>query len=364
MRFLSIAAVTFAGLCSASAQDLVAVSWSGQVHVLSTASGALTPLAAGPFGQNALARDDSGALWSTARLANTQFWLTRIDPVAGTVDYVHPSIDLRGLASGGAHSLLGIETVQAGESRLWRIDTLTGVHTLAGRTGMNAIQSLGWQGGALWGWQWVRGLVAIDPATGAATDPFAATADNLLIQWFASHPAHGLIGGTSTMLYHIDTSDGTATAIAPLPAGADLRGAEFTGFALPYGQGCDLGQGRITLGARGSLRPGSLLTLASQQHAPSSLRAVIVGFDREQYGTWSLPLLLDPLFGSHGCHLYTSIDFFQFHLAAGNPPTTLTVPVGLPSGSQVLDLFVQVVDLHQPQLPPGTSNGLMLHIVP
>lgn len=364
MRLLPIAATTFAGLVPALAQDLVAVGWTGQVHAVTAATGALTPLAAGPFGQNALARDDSGALWSTARLASTQFWLTRVDPVAGTVSYVHPSIDLRGLASGGANALLGIETVQGSLSRLWRIDTSTGVHTLVGSTGMNAIQSLGWHGGSLWGWQWVRGLVAIDPATGVATDPFAATADNLLIQWFAAHPAHGLIGGTSTTLYRIDTGDGTATAFATLPAGADLRGAEFTAFAVPYGQGCDLGQGAITLGAQGSLRPGSLLTLASRNHSLTSLRAVIVGLDREHWGNESLPLLLDPLFGTQGCHLYTSVDFFQFHLAAGNPPTTLAVPVVLPPGNRVLDLFVQVVDLHQPQLPPGTSNGLMLHIVP
>lgn len=354
-----------APMATAQAPDLVAVGWDGRLHALDSRTAALDQLGSGPMGMNAMVRDDQGRLWSTARVGSTfSFYLTRVDAVAGTAAYVWPSIDLRGLASAGPSTLFGIEPLPAGSSRLWRIDTASGIHTLVGSTGMNAIQSLAVQNGLLYGWQWVNGLVVIDPGTGAASDPFAATAGDLVVQWLAADPAGGLLGGTSTGLYRIDTSTGTAALVARLPAGRDLRGAEFASHALPFGSGCDLGNGDLELRARGELRPGGLLTLESQHHLPGTLRAVAMGFDRTTYRGLPLPLLLDPLFGTSGCSLFVSIDYAQFHLGSMFPTATMSLPLSLPPGLSALDLYVQHFDLAQPWHPPGASNGLLLHLLP
>src|SRR5688572_24134685 len=84
---------------SLAAQDMVAVSWSGRVHALDSTTGALTEICGGPMGANALARDELGRLWSTARVPS--YFLTRIDAVTGTVAFSHSSIDLRCLAEAG-----------------------------------------------------------------------------------------------------------------------------------------------------------------------------------------------------------------------------------------------------------------------
>jgi hypothetical protein len=346
-----------------AAQDMLAVGWGGRIFALDPVNGRAEDVSLGAFGQNALAGDRSGRLWSTARLGNTQFFLTSIDPVSGAVEFAHPSMDFRGLALARGDTLFGVEAVAGFDTQLWRVDTATGAHTRIGSTQTTAIQSLAFHGGVLWGWQWVNGLVSIDTTSGAATDPFPATAGNLLIQWLASHPSLGLIGGTADGVYSIDPTNGTTALLASLPSGLDLRGAEATSFALPYGTGCDLGQGPIALRASGPLRAdGGLLTLVSEHNVAGSLRALVVGFSRDQYAGRALPILLDPIFGSQGCHLHASIEAVGFYLAAGNPTTSLTVPVMLPPTPMAVDLFVQAFDLHQPQLPLGSSNGLMLHI--
>ena len=78
-------------LAQASAQDMVAISWTGRLHALDSTSGALTEIGIGPMGANAMARDESGRVWSTARLL-PNFFLTRIDAVTGAVAFSHPSI--------------------------------------------------------------------------------------------------------------------------------------------------------------------------------------------------------------------------------------------------------------------------------
>ncbi len=119
-----------------------------------------------------------------------------------------------------------------------------------------------------------------------------------MVQWLAAHPAGGLLGGTSTGLYRIDTGTGNATLLAPLPVGTDLRGAEFASFALPFGQGCSAGNGVLRLRASGSLLPGHLVTMHSDNHVPGTLRGIALGFARDRFQGQPLPLLLDPLLGT------------------------------------------------------------------
>lgn len=346
-------------------QDMVAVSWSGRVYALDSASGALAELTIGPMGANGFARDELGGLWSTARVPG--YWLTRIDAVAGTVAFTHPSIDLRCLAEGGSGTLLGVESLGGAPSRLWRIDTATGVHTLVGSTGMPAIQGLAVQQGVLWAWQLGTGLVRIDPVTGLATDPFVAGTGGHIVQWLAAHPAGGLIAGTignNPVLLRIDTTNGAVTAGASLLSYADLRGAEFASFALPFGTGCDVGNGPLELRTTGVLAPGQIVTVASQNHLPQTLHIFALGFSRTGYLGQALPYLLDPLTGSTGCNLYVSLEVTQFQLGPGFPTPVMSLPLALPAWLGAIDLYLQHFDMNQPWNPPGSSNGLMLHVRP
>lgn len=355
-------------IVAAPAQDMVAVGWNGGLHALHSGTGELDQLGLGSSGQNALARDDRGILWTTARVITPlsfTHYLSRLDAVAGTVTHVWPTPDLRGLAPAGNGDLWAVETPPAGApSVLWRIDPVLGTQTQVGSLGVAAVQSLAVQGGVLYGWHWVMGLIVINPANGRAADPYAAGAGNLIVQWLAAHPSGGLLGGTSDGLYRIDTATGIATQVAVLPPGAELRGAEFAAFALPFGQGCDLGHGELWLRARGTLAPGGLVTLESRNHVPGSLRAVAIGFGRDAWAGNPLPLLLDPLLGTSGCSLYVRVDVSHLILASNFPTSVMQVPLVFPArvGVLPLDVFVQHFDLNLPWQPPGSSNALMLHL--
>jgi len=353
-------------LAEASAQDMVAVSWTGRVHALDSSTGALTEIGIGPMGANAMARDETGRLWSTARLL-PNFFLTRIDAVTGAVAFSHLSIDLRCLAEAGAGALWGVESQGGAPSRLWRIDTATGVHTLIGSVGSTLVQALASHQGVLYAWHPVNGLVVLDPVTGLLSDPFVAGTGGQGIQWLGSHPAGGLIGGTiglTPRLVRIDTATGVVTPGAMLPASADLRGAEFASFAMPFGSGCVVGNGPLTLRAIGTLAPGQTVTVASTNHLPQTMHAFAMGLSRTSWNGQPLPLLLDPLTGSVGCRLYTSLEVTQLHFGSGFPTTTMSLPFALPTWIGAVDLHVQHFDLNQPWNPPGSSNGLLLHIRP
>lgn len=350
-------------LGSPPAQDMVAVGWDGRVHAFDSRSGRHDLLAVTAMGQNALARDAAGQLWSTARLpagAGYSFHLTRIDATTGSGSIAFPSVDLRGLAAAPT-GLHGIETLPGGaSSRLWHIDTQTGSHVLLGNVGLTAIQSLAVHQGVLYGWHWVQGLVVLDPRTGLASDPYAATAGGLVIQWLASEPGGGLIGGAGTGVYGIDVATGGAVLRAQVSPLLDLRGAEFASFALPYGSGCDIGNGPLQLSAAGALQPGGFVTLESRNHLPGTLRGLAVGFARDRYENQPLPLLLDPLLGTSGCSLYVRIDLSQLYLGSGFPTTVMALPLPVLPGIQ--DLYVQHFDFARPFSPPGSSNGLWLHV--
>src|SRR5262245_31123549 len=119
------------------AQDLVGVAWTGGVYALDSHTGAATLLGTGLFGQNALAVDGSGTLWSTHRtgLPSTPPWtydVTVVNPQTGAATVVYPAVDLRGMAGDGTSTMWGI---QDGPSDLLvTIDLGTGFVTTVGPT--------------------------------------------------------------------------------------------------------------------------------------------------------------------------------------------------------------------------------------
>ncbi len=351
-------------VADARAQQLVGIGWNGRLHAIDGATGAAEPIAQGPFGANDLTRDGQGQVWSTARLGSTfSFFLTRVDPVAGNVTFAWPSLDVRGLAPAGGSVLWALETLTHGApARLHRIDVATGAHVLVGSLGQTAIQSLAVAQGTLYGWHWVHGLMVVDMQNGLASDPYPATAAGLVVQWLVPLPGGDLLGGTATSLYRIDPATGVATLQAALPPGLDLRGATLAPFAAPYGNGCDIGKGPLTLRAAGEASPGQVVTLQSTGHLPGTLRGIGLGFSRDVFQGRPLPLLLDPLLGTSGCHLYASLDLSEILLGASFPTGTMSIPLRIPPGLGTTDVYVQHFDFALPWNPPGASNGLHLHI--
>lgn len=363
-RLLALSCAAFAAVpAPAQDADLVAASWDGRLLAIDSRTGATAPIGSGLFGQNDLVRDGQGQLWSTARVGAAAFWLTRVDAVRGEAAFAWPSVDLRGLAP-APNGLFGIEPGPSGTpARLWRVDTATGQQTLVGSTGARAIQSLCVQNGTLYGWSWVDGLLVIDQQTGAATDPFPNEPPPPVVQWLQPLPGGHLIGGSADALLQIDVSTGAATTLAPLAAADDVRGAAFAPMAMPFGRGCDVGPGPLQLSASGSLQPGGALTLRSGPHLPRTVRGLALGFSRRSYLGQPLPLSLDPLLGTSGCQLYTSIDF-SLLVPDTSSATTLSLPLALPAALGAVDLYAQAFELPVPWQAPGSSNGLLLHILP
>ncbi|HEU4419998.1 MAG TPA: hypothetical protein VFT55_13780, partial [Planctomycetota bacterium] len=193
-------------------------------------------LGSGSAGQNCLARDDSGVLWSTRRTGPTLAWvydLTVIDASSGAATVIHSNVpDLRGLANAGGTMLWGIVNTVAGSTTsidtLVLIDTSSGTFTTIGTTGLAALQGLTMHQGILYSWDLNLGLVTIDPTTGLATDPFPA-AGAFNGQYLCSHPDGRLIVGPGTGaagLHVVDTTTGLTTLIGPLVGATDLRGLD------------------------------------------------------------------------------------------------------------------------------------------
>ncbi|HEU4420444.1 MAG TPA: hypothetical protein VFT55_16020, partial [Planctomycetota bacterium] len=141
-RLFPVVTTTLILTASLAAQDLIGVNFAGSVYRVNSYTGAATLLGSGSAGQNSLARDDGGVLWSTRRTGPTLAWiydLTIIDPSSGAATVVHANVpDLRGLANAGGTMLWGIVNTVAGSTTsidtLVLIDTSSGTFTTIGTT--------------------------------------------------------------------------------------------------------------------------------------------------------------------------------------------------------------------------------------
>jgi hypothetical protein len=237
--------------------------------------------------------------------------------------------------------------------------------------GFTAVQALAAAGVRVYAWDTTADLLAVNPATGAATDLFPGIGTGGAdIQFLMFHSDGRLLGGR-TQLYEIDRTTGVPTVIGPIVGGTlDVRGAEERfGIRQPFGTGCrgvapsavQLGVGLPPVTA-GIPTAGHPITFLSSGHAAVAAGVLVLGFSARQAMGQPLPLLLDPLLGTVGCRLLVSPDLtsLQFCQANGDFYTSLT----LPPGSEGLAFFAQhaVFD----PVPGGMSwsDGIFVHVRP
>lgn len=333
----------------ATAQDMIAVSWSGGVYALDSYTGAATYIANGLSGQNALARDDAGGLWSTHR-NGTVYALTSIDPNSGAATVVTNNFpDLRAMASAGGTLLWGIQNASPDE--LIQFDTTNSQVTTIGQTGFGSIQCLATVDGILYAWDNNAGLLTIDPATGVATDVSASVGGNGDMQWLTRRSDGALIGGNSG-LYVIDPTTGVATQIAS--GLVDTRGAEpYQQHIQTFGTGCAGAFGTVQASASITGGPAPVLSTSSTNHDPNVPGLIVFGISSQQTGGVPLPFNIDPIFGTQGCNLYVSLDVSVLAFTAANGPATLDTSLPILPGWSGYSLLIQHATLDS--VPGGLS---------
>ncbi|MFY9343439.1 MAG: hypothetical protein WAT39_13165 [Planctomycetota bacterium] len=338
------------------AQDMVAVGWMGDVRAIDSFTGSGTLIGTTPPGCIGLARDGQGRLWTVRYPA-----LVRIDPAVPAATAVFPGFgwDLRGLTGAGGQFLWGIANNFS--DTLVRVDTASGAVTTIGPTIFNTIQGLAWLGGVLYGWDVQAGLVTISPLTGTATDVNPTLGGTTAIQWLAARADGRLVGGHQGV-FAIDVTTGAATPIGG--AFADLRGAApFPSFTRAFGTACNGVHGAAVLTASLTRTPTqNLLTLQSTGHAPTAPGAVSVGLSNSFRNGVPLPLALDPLLGTQGCTLYTSLEVGCVALTSATSPATLDFQLPLPLNVDLFVCYAQHVVLEP--VPGGLSfsNGAIVQI--
>ncbi|MCA8964822.1 MAG: hypothetical protein H6838_02370 [Planctomycetes bacterium] len=361
------AALLTAGL---AAQDLLGVTWNGATVLIDSHTAGVTPLGMGLFGQNALGRTGDGQYWSTQRVSTTYYQYTRIDPTTGSASYASYGSDIRDFATAPGNRLYGIRngTVNPYEDWLVLVDPATGVTTSIGSTGYTDIQGLVVHLGVLYAWDVFAGLLVVDPATGAAVDPFPNVSGPAYQQSLCSHPDGRLLlgGGDSNgpdQLFSLDVGTGVATLIGTMPAIYDIRGIEpLGGFAVPFGQPCQGTYGPTYLGVTGALHGGGQLQSVSINHAANTVGAVILGLDTTTYGGAPLPRLLDPLVGTNNCSLFVAIDASLFVVTGPTGPATLQYGFSLPAWTTGVTFHLQHACFEPVAGNSSWSNGVTVNV--
>lgn len=339
------------------AQDMIATSWSGGVYALDSFTGATTYLGVGLFGQNAMAVDQTGVVWSTHRDANNDYSLCTVDLSTGAATEIYTMFgDTRGLAGAGGTALWGI---QKGPDRLVLIETTTGSVTTIGTIGLSGTQSLAMLDGTLYSWSITNGLLTIDQTTGQGTaiDPSQVTGIGGEIQWLARRSDGKLVGGGNN-LYELDPTTGVATLIAT--TGLELRGAEPAyGYVHNFGAGCDGAGGQVSSSASFS-GGGATVDLQSTNHDANTIGLVLFGVSNSESGGNPLPLLIDPIFGTQNCWLLVSPDVSIGAVTTASFPATLDLQIPVLPGWEGFALFAQHVVLENVPGGLSMSDGVLV----
>lgn len=229
-----LAFATSFGTAPAHADTLLGIDFSGTAWFIDAqtgASGAPTP---NPFSQtNAMARSPGNAYFSA-----TSTQLVSLDPVTGAatggpaLTLGTQNVAITGMSYLGT-SLYAVNHVpldpQTSADHLWLIDPLTGLGSANVQLALSGVQALAAYGGTLYGWHPDLGLVTINPASGAVTDPFPLAGASNEIQTLAFDDAGSLYGAHSA-LYRVSLSDGSLAFVGQGGYG-NLRGMEFVAVA-------------------------------------------------------------------------------------------------------------------------------------
>ena len=340
-----------------TAQDMLGVTFAGQVLRIDSQTGAVTVLASGQMGKNDLACTNDNRLWTTVRQSQAvvQNQLAVIDPFTGAESLPFGTTtygDLRALCgdplTGGLYAIRDLN----GPDELVRINTTTGALAVVGQTGFSGIQGLEITAAGARAWDIGAGLLLISLSTGAATDPAPGIGGPPALQFLTTDPASFDSYAGRTELYRVDTLTGATTSTVPLTAGFDVRGAVFTtSRGQSFGTGCNGAAGPVFIALNNPFVLGGISIVISTHHAPFVLGLMIVGFSDTTSGSTPLPLALDPLLGTSGCFLNVSPDLTLVGAAvqSGVMPINLAIPPTL----SFVQFFVQHAALDP--VPGGLS---------
>lgn len=330
-------------------QDMIGVTFAGQVLRMNSVTGATTVLANGALGKNCLCCTGSNRLISTIRTGSFtsgfRYHLIEIDPFTGAETVLFGQTDfgdLRGMTAtpGQPPDVVLAVRDNGGPDELVVIDLASGALTVIGATGFSSIQDLDATGAGLRAWDLGAGLLNISASTGAATDPFPAIGGPTGQQFLTTHPVTfaTFVGNTQIRPLTVGTGVvGTAISFAGAP---DLRGAVFTTERTQrFGSDCGGVGGESNVFAITAVRAGQLLTIRSNRHGGGAFGAMVLGFSQSSHGGQPLPFLLDPLLGTVNCRLNVSLDASLLGFA--DPTGNLDVALSLPSAAAFFQFFVQ-----------------------
>ena len=331
------------------AQDMIGVTFAGQVLRMNSTTGTTTVLANGAIGKNSLCCTGSNRLISTIRTgtftSGFRYHLIEINPFTGAESILFGQADfgdLRGMTSapGQAPDVVLAVRDTGGPDELVVIDLATGVLTVIGPTGFSSIQALDATGGGLRAWDLGAGLLNISGSTGAATDPFPAVGGPTGQQFLVTNPVTFATFVGNTQMRPLTVSTGVAGSPINFAGAPDLRGAVFTTERTQrFGNDCGGVGGESNVFATTAIRGGQPVTIRSNRHGAAALGAMILGFSTTSNGGQPLPFLLDPLLGTVGCRLNVSLDATQLGFA--DPSGNLDVTLSLPPAAAFFQFFVQ-----------------------
>jgi len=233
MRTLAIATFAATGLCgltcssALATDDILAVSWSGDVHTIDSSTGMGSLLnGSDPFPSlNGSAKNSAGVIYTAS---NTT--LCTVDPVTGVVSS-GPTMGIsgiRGMAFGPGDILYAYNDEGFGSPDvLYTINTITGATPRIGLASDTGIQGMAVDSqGRAYVWDVVHGLATANLATGATADVSGqgGTGD---IQCLA-FDANDNLWGARAGLYQISTGDGSF-ALVGSGGYSDARGMDFIG---------------------------------------------------------------------------------------------------------------------------------------
>ncbi|MCR9247431.1 MAG: hypothetical protein NXI31_20565 [bacterium] len=219
------------------------------------------------------------------------------------------------------------------------------------------------------GGNWIRVRVVMDLAAGGGVGAGSVFVQNLT----TGAPGFTAVPGLQDVPLALDPTATDATNPSLWDAvWLHFEGATYeldnidigrAGYAVPFGTACSGVSGPSELVANGPIQTGTTLVLESGNHAANSLGVTIFGFDTTTYSGNALPLLLDPLFGTSGCSLYTDVVVASYGVTTAATPATLAANIAIPGGNWTGTAFFTQQACFEPV--PGNmsfTNGLRVRL--